>query len=394
MHFEVRAFSPTRGLLVVHWDGTSETDIRSRAASEGWEVISLQQSSKQPLSLGKQRFPIKQFSQDVLALIDAGFSLVEALETLQATGKNENDREITGGLLARLRAGESFSQALGAFPEQFPPLFSESVHASEQTGNLADTLRRFIEYEDRLDTVKSHVVAASLYPALLILSGLLVMAFMLLYVVPRLAGAYDNVRGQAPAISRLLFAWGDLINAHPWSVVGFFATVLLTATHYFLNGSIKRAIARHIKRLPILGEQIKTYHLARFYRTVGMLLKGGTPVVRALDMAKGILPDDLRMNLERARAKIIEGHPLSIAFQDAALTTTVAYRMFKVGERSGDLGSTLEKIATFHDERLAQWVKRFIKIFEPALMVVIGALIGGIVLLMYMPIFELAGGVG
>jgi general secretion pathway protein F len=151
---------------------------------------------------------------------------------------------------------------------------------------------------------------------------------------------------------------------------------------------------RWTKTIPVLGEQIRTYHLARLYRTVGMLLGGGTPLVRALDMARGILPQDLRPALDAARGKIAEGQPLSKAFEEARLTTVVAARMFRVGERSGDMSGIMERIAAFHDDRLAQWIKRFIKVFEPALMALIGILIGGIVLLMYMPIFELAGGVG
>lgn len=395
MNFEIRTFSPTHGVRVVHWEVACEADVRARAQREGLEIINLKLAGdRHPLAFGKKRFPTRQFGQEIVALAEAGFGLVEALETLQAKEPNASYRNVVGGVLGRLRAGESFSQALSAFPEQFPPLFIESVRASEQTGDIAQTLRRYIEYEEQLDTLRNHVIAASVYPVLLIATGLLVMLFMLLYVVPRLAGAYENVRGQIPTLSRLLFAWGDIVNSHGWVVVGGGAVMVALVARTLFDGTIRMQLLRWAEAIPVVGEQIRTYHLARLYRTVGMLLGGGTPLVRALDMARGTLPSELRHALDRARDHIAQGQPLAKAFDEAKLTTIVASRMFRVGERSGDLAGIMERIAAFHDGRLAQWIKRFMKVFEPALMALIGALIGGIVLLMYMPIFELAGGIG
>lgn len=395
MHFEVRAFSPAHGVRVLQWEAASEADARARAVREGLDVIEMRPGSgARPLAFGQRRFPTRQFGQEIVALAEAGFSLVEALETLQAKEQNDTYRDVVGGVLGRLRAGEAFSQALATFPDHFPPLFVESVRASEQTGDIARTLRRYIEYEEQLDTLKNHVIAASVYPALLIATGLLVVVFMLGYVVPRLAGAYENVRGQAPALSRLLFAWGEVVNAHGGWVAAGAVVLLALIARAVLDGSARARLLRWSERLPMLGEQIRTYHLARLYRTVGMLLSGGTPLVRSLDMARGILPDALRPALDQARRQITQGQPIAQAFESAGLTTVVAARMFRVGERSGDLAGILERIAAFHDDRLAQWIKRFVKVFEPALMALIGGLIGGIVLLMYMPIFELAGGIG
>lgn len=392
MRFEVKTFSLLRGIEKRHWDVTSEDEARRRAIREGVDLIDISPAGKAHTPF-KRGYSVKGFAQELVALIEAGFSLVEALETLRAKEDKDSTLGVVDGLLGKLRSGVPFSMALEAYPETFSALFIESVRASEQTGDVAPTLRRYIDYENRLDQVKAHVIAASVYPLLLIVAGLFVTAFMLLYVVPRLAGAFENVRGQAPLLSRLLFGWGEWANQHMPATLISIGLLLGFAGRLAFNGTLQRRLVSMLKLSPRLWEHLRTYHLARFYRTVGMLLAGGTPLLRALDMATGILPEHMRPALKDAKLRIASGEPLSQAFEATGLTTVVALRMFRVGERTGALDDAMERIAAFHDERLEQWIKRFMKLFEPALMLVIGALIGGIVLLMYMPIFQLAGSV-
>ena len=135
------------------------------------------------------------------------------------------------------------------------------------------------------------------------------------------------------------------------------------------------------------------YHLTRFYRTFAMLLKSGIPVMNGLNMVDSLLGAGLQKNLQQAKKHIAEGQTFSSALMAANLTTPVALRLFNVGEKTGTLDTMMERAASFHEEQMLRWVDRFTKIFEPALMALIGILIGGIVLMMYMPIFELASGI-
>lgn len=395
MHFDLRVFNPARGIQTLRWEGSGEADIRARVALAGFDLIELRAGTERGSGiLGKHRFPSKQFAQEVLALNKAGFSLVETLETLLTNENNSLYKNVVFGILSRLKSGETFSQALMAFPEHFPSLFIESIRASEQTGDIPSALHRYLTYEEQVDTLKNHIIAASVYPLLLIASGFIVVVFMLGYVVPRLAGAYENVRGQAPALSQLLFAWGEIVNQHG-SLVAFGGSAIAALITYAGIRAYRRNHGFRLScNLPFLGQHIRTYHLARLYRTTGMLLAGGTPLVNALGMARGILPPTLQPALDTARQAILHGLSLAQAFESAGLTTQLATRMFRVAERSGEMASVMEQIATFHDDRLAQDIKRLIRVIEPLLMVLIGAVIGGIVILMYMPIFELAGSIG
>jgi general secretion pathway protein F len=144
-------------------------------------------------------------------------------------------------------------------------------------------------------------------------------------------------------------------------------------------------------RAPLIGEQMRVFQLARFYRTLSMLLVGGIPVLQALEMARGLLASAFHPSLTQAAALIRQGSPISSAMESAGLVTPVSMRMLRVGEKSGEMGRMMEHIANLHDEEIARWLEWFTRLFEPLLMVFIGLIIGGVVLMLYMPIFELAG---
>ncbi|HYY60774.1 MAG TPA: type II secretion system F family protein, partial [Burkholderiales bacterium] len=157
--------------------------------------------------------------------------------------------------------------------------------------------------------------------------------------------------------------------------------------------AVRAGLNRRIWALPALGSRMKTYQLARLYRTAGMLMRAGIPALRALDMVEDLLAQHLRPQLRQARALIEQGHAMSAALGAAGLATPVATRMMLVGERSGDMGRMLGEIARFHDDEVARFVDWFTRAFEPVLMTFLGLAVGAVVVLMYMPIFELAGNI-
>ncbi len=146
-------------------------------------------------------------------------------------------------------------------------------------------------------------------------------------------------------------------------------------------------------RIPSFGKRMRVFQLARFYRTLGMLLKGGTSIIVALESVIGLLDIAWQAKLQQASAAIKEGQPISLAMDQAGLTTPIALRMLRVGERGGKIGDMMERIAAFYDDELSRWIDWFTKLFEPILMLLIGLVIGVVVLLLYMPIFELAGNI-
>jgi general secretion pathway protein F len=216
----------------------------------------------------------------------------------------------------------------------------------------------------------------------------------MVYVVPRFSRVYDDMGGDLPLLSRMLMGWGRFFEAYTGAIVLAAALLLFALVHALMRNSVRDWLVRKVWQIPSVGERLRLYQLARLYRTLGMLLNGGIPLVTALDMVSGLLSQpSMQANLRNARQQISQGQPVSESMERCHLTTEVAYRMLRVGERSGNLGEMTERVAKFYEEETARWVDWFTKLFEPILMIFIGFVIGGIVLLMYLPVFELAGSI-
>ncbi|KQP12648.1 type II secretion system F family protein [Pseudorhodoferax sp. Leaf267] len=398
MRFDVRGFRSSQGVvrLVVEADDAAGAALRAR--EQGLAVMSAQPrrgfggfGGLGGLRLGRRaaRFPLLQFTHELMALLQAGLSLPETLDTLLEKETRADVRPVLATMRARMFEGQSFSRVLESLPQAFPVLYVTTVRASERSGDLVESLARYVDYHERLDLVRKKVVSASIYPAALLVLGGLVILFLLGYVVPRFSAIYAESGRDLPWMSRLLLQWGQGVQQHGAAIgaVGVAATVLAIATARRL---LPRVVTL-LTRIPSIGSRLATYHLARFYRSLGMLLRGGTAIVPALAMVGGLLPQAMQAGLARATQQIREGIGLSDAMAAAGLTTPVAARMLRVGENSGDMAAMMERIAGFHDEELARWIEWFTKLFEPVLMAFIGVVIGGIVILMYLPIFELAG---
>lgn len=393
MSFELRVYDAGGGVRWLHSDALDEDAARRQAQERGLTVLAL----RRPRLAGRRggQFQVHWFAQELLALLDAGMGLVEAVDLLRGKARDGEARAVLQRIAGLLGEGLTLSAALGQLPARVPLLFTATVQASEQTGDLREALRRYLAYHRQLNGVRDKVVAASIYPLLLLAVGLLVTLFLLVYVVPRFGKVYADLGPERiPAMSRLLMHWGALVNAHGGALLAATALLLALAAWGATRPAARAALQRALWRLPRLGPQVRTYHLARFTRTLAMLLKGGVPLVPALDMTAGLLRQPaMRKALAAARQAISEGMPLADSIARHGLATEVGVRLLQVGERSGDLGATMERIADFYDEDIAREVAWFSKVFEPALMAVIGLVIGGIVVLMYLPIFELAGAI-
>ena len=231
-----------------------------------------------------------------------------------------------------------------------------------------------------------------IYPLLLLGVGGAVAFFLLFYVVPRFGRIYEERAAELPFFSRVLLTWGQAVDQHAGLALLALAGIVGAAIYAWRSAHFRARLGNALWRMPAIGERLKLYQLARFYRTIGMLLRGGMPLVAALDMGAELLHPVLRERLGAARRSISEGRAVAATMEAAGLTTPVALRMLGVAERAGNMGEMMEQIAAFHDEELARWVDWFTRLFEPILMALIGLVIGIIVVLMYMPIFELAGG--
>jgi len=393
MRYEVKAVLAGQGTVLLKLDAESEDDARLQVTSQGGMVLNVRRRFTGWTLKSAPRFPLAHFSQELLSLLEAGLSLVESIETLLEKEQDAGVRKIIAGLLSRLYEGSTFSRALEAYPQAFPPLYTATAKASERTGDLPEALTRYLAYHAQMDLVRKKLIGASIYPVLLLVIGLLVALFLLVFVVPKFSSIYEDVGGDLPWLSQLLIQWGHFVHEQGWQFAATAAGTLALIGYGITRPVFRAYLARQLWRIPAIGKHLRVYQLARFYRTLGMLLRGGIPVVRALEMVSDLLPPHLRPGVQGAAVRLREGKTISSAMESEGLTTAVGSRMLRVGERTGLMGEMMERIGNFHDEEIARWVEWMTKLIEPILMAVIGGVIGGIIILMYMPIFQLAGSI-
>lgn len=387
--------SATEDISSMMFDAISEEDAKQQAKLKGFVPLSVRQISANSLKLRKPKsgFQLVLFSHELLLLLKAGLSLVEAMETLREKEQRPNVKQVLDDVTNALYEGLPLSAALEKKSNNFNPLYIAMVKSSEKTGDLEDALRRFIDYQVQVNLVWKKMISASIYPAILLIVGGMVIMFLMLYVVPKFSVIYEGKGTNLPLLSQWLLAWGQLLAKHSLQVLSGAIALLVTIIYGLTRPSARQFLLNKLLHIPALGEKMKVYQLARFYRTTGMLLKGGIPVMTALEMVTGLLKRDLSQQLVLASKDVKEGLPLSIAMEKHQLTTPVAVRMMRVGEKSGQMGQMMENIGDFYDDDVARWIDWFTKLFEPILMAVIGLIVGIVVVLMYMPIFDLAGSI-
>ncbi|MBF8793902.1 type II secretion system F family protein [Pseudomonas sp. NY15372] len=395
MRYSLKALGP-QGIVQLQVEAEDAGQARRHAEAQGLRVVSLRSQGGGLRALPWLRTPsfdLVLFSQELGTLLSAGLPLIEALESLAEKAPTPSARQVLEALVRQLYEGHSLSQALGQQAKVFPALYVALVQSSERTGALGDALARYIGYRQRLDLVRQKLVGASVYPLLLLLVGGGVVLFLLGYVVPRFSLVFEGMGSELPWLSRILMQVGLFLHAQQLPLASAVLGGLCALALLRRRPAVRRWANHQLRRLPALHQRLVMYELARFYRSLGILLQGGIPILTAMGMARGLLGSAAAQGLEHACRRVGEGLPLSDALEMGQLVTPVSLRLLRAGERSGNLGEMLERCADFHDQEIGRWVEWFVRLFEPLLMTFIGLLIGLIVILMYMPIFELASSI-
>ncbi|MBL8466902.1 type II secretion system F family protein [Methyloversatilis discipulorum] len=388
MLFRIRALDVTNRITQLQVEASDEASARAQVQADGLTVLSA--SRAHTLSLSRQRFPVLLFCQELLALLRSGLSLVEGLEVMAEKEGRTLSRTVLSALIDALRQGKTLSMAMSAQTAIFPDLLVAMIRASERTSDLDQALERYVAYSEQLDSLRGKLVAAATYPVILLVVGMLVVLFLLVFVVPEFSKVYEDISTELPLASQWLLAWGHFVKANSASLGLGLLVVVIGIAWTVRQPAFRQGLMAQFERVPGIGSRMRVFRLARFFRTVGMLLRGGIPVVQSLELVRELLPLPMQQSLTRALLSIREGRTASDAFTEVGLSTAVASRMLRVGERAGNLGDMMERIAAFHDEEMTRWLDRATRLFGPLLMLVIGLAIGGVVVLMYLPIFQLA----
>ncbi|MBW2688847.1 MAG: type II secretion system F family protein [Deltaproteobacteria bacterium] len=383
-----------------------EFEAESRAAlqvsleEQGFFVFKIHKASLQWFSkgLGSGSLSGRRFltlNQEMQVLIRSGLPILQVLDTLV-------DRMETGGLLntlqdirADVKGGSALSDAFGRFPKMFPQLYVASLRAGEQSGDLPVTLARYIEYQKRVEAIKAKVRSATFYPALLAVAVTMVLGFLMLYVIPTFTQVYADANMQLPLLTRIVIALADGLVAWlpvwvPTLLIGLFLLRVYARTD---GGAFM--VDRVKLRLPFFGVLLSEYALSTFCRTFAITLASGIPIVQAMQMSQGTLNNRVQeQRLVDAVKRIQEGAKISEALEQTGHFPTIALRMISVGETSGSLIDMLTDVSEYYEDEVERRLDRLTTMVEPLMMLTMGLLIAGIVVAMYIPIFQMAGTVG
>ncbi len=394
--FEVVAVAPHGALQTERLRAGSERQAAEQVQLRGLRVLSCRALEGAANRAGwravfsRQKLDVGLFTDELAALLDAGLGMVDTLRTLAQKERDGRAREALESITRDITEGLPLSAAMANRADVFPPLLVASIAASEQTGDLVSALRRYSTHLESMRLLRGELVGAAVYPALLLGVGALVVFFLLGVVVPRFSVLLESSRHELPLASSILLSWGKAVAAHPLLFAGAFIGSVVAMVVGLVRAARSGWQIPGLQRAWLIGSLVRLFRHAQFYRTSAMLVQGGIPVLRAFEMSRRLLAEEDQQQLDIARRHISEGKPIGPALARAGIADTVALRMLEVAQRTGRLADVLSRIATFQEAALGRAIDLAARLVEPALMILIGLVIGAIVVLMYMPIFDLA----
>jgi general secretion pathway protein F len=406
MYFLARVLDPiSREVSTQRVEARDSAQAEGVISAAGHHLIELkpEHSLRSWLNLGLGRGAAKEvvlFCRELSSLLKAGLSVVEALEALDANQQRQTAESgrvsqigFYAALLRHLRDGKSLSTALAEMPA-VPPLLIASVQASERTSNLVAALDSYLRYADLTARLRSRIVSAALYPSIVIALGAVITVFLLAVVVPRFAALYAQMGPAAGGTTRLLLNLSALLKSAPWLLPALLMLLLSAVMALIMNERWKRVLAWVIDAVPLLRHQALQLELTRLYEALAMLVRGGFSLHESLDLCKTIASGSAqRARLAQAQNLIAEGTSVSRAFAASAITNTVTERLLRAGERGGDFGAVLHAVSQRHAETFETFVERATRVVEPLLLLVVAVLVGGLVVTLYMPIFDIASSI-
>ena len=384
-------------VLEKEFEATDRQSLLENLEEQGFFVFQIRRAGLRGLfgTSGGARLSGRRFltlNQEMVVLLRSGLPILQVLDTLVERMEAGRLLEVLREIRSDVKGGSALSDAFGRFPGMFPQLYVASLRAGEQSGDLPVTLARYIAYQKRAEAVKAKVRSATFYPALLAIAVVAVLAFLLLYVIPNVTQVYADAGAELPLLTRLVIGVSNgLVTSLPvWLPLLIVGVVVARRLAQTDRGSY--LVDRWKLRLPFFGALFSEYALSAFCRTLSTTLASGITVVQSMQMARGVLNNRLledRMGV--AVRKIQEGTRISDALEQTETIPVLALRMIGVGESSGSLGDMLNDVADYYESEVERRLERLATLVEPLMMLIMGVLVGGIVVAMYIPIFQLAG---
>jgi type IV pilus assembly protein PilC len=345
-------------------------------------------------SAGKPITPkeIAFFSRQMATMMKSGVPIVQSLEIIGEGHKNARMKKMVGEIRADVEGGMSFHEAIARHPVQFDELYRNLVKAGEGAGVLETVLDTIANYKENLEALKGKIKKAMFYPAMTVAVAILVSAILLIFVVPQFEETFKSFGADLPAFTQLIVSASRFMVSY-WWIMLFIVVGSIAAFIYFKKRSLafQHFLDRLILKVPVIGQIMHSSAIARFARTLAVTFKAGVPLVEALDTIAGATGNTVyEKAVLRVRDDVAVGYPVNMSMKQTNLFPHMVIQMTAIGEEAGALDAMLFKVAEYYEMEVNNAVDALASLIEPMMMVVIGILVGGMVVGMYLPIFKLA----
>jgi type IV pilus assembly protein PilC len=336
------------------------------------------------------------FSRQIAVMMQAGVPVVQGFDIIASGQTNPRMKTMLTELKNEIEGGSTLYEALGKYPVQFDELYRNLVKAGESAGVLDTVLDTVATYKENIESLKSKIKKAMFYPAMVIVVAIVVSAILLIFVVPQFETVFKNFGADLPAFTQMIVNMSRFMTSYWWAVLLWVVGSIVGLTFlYKRSPAFSHFMARAVLKLPVIGQILHQSAIARFARTLGVTFRAGVPLVEALESVSGATGSPVYNEaVKRIKEDVAVGHQLQLAMRQANLFPSMVVQMVAIGEESGSLDKMLFKIADFYEEEVNNAVDALSSLLEPFIMVILGTLVGGMVIGMYLPIFKLAAVVG
>jgi type IV pilus assembly protein PilC len=335
------------------------------------------------------------FTRQFATMINAGLPMVQCLDILSAQSEKEMLRSTISRIMLDVQGGATLGEAMGRHPKVFNQLYVNMVEAGEAGGILDVILVRLATFLEKLDALQRKVKSALTYPAVVAFVALGATAFMLIFIIPTFAKMFTDFGGELPLPTRIVIGISDFLRSFWWALIAGIAFLVVTLRRYYKSESGRLQIDKLMLKIPVLGTVVRKGSVARFTRTLGTLISSGVPILQGLEITARTAGNRVVENAVMAtRESISQGNTIAEPLKACGVFPPMVTQMISVGEQTGALDEMLDKIATFYDSEVDTAVDALTAVIEPVMIVIMGFVVGGMLIAMYLPMFKLVTVVG
>lgn len=376
----------------------SELIARAELRRQGIRVIKIKKKPKPLFTASKKKITTKDiavFSRQLATMLTAGVPLVQAFEIVGRGHENPSMQDLILTIKGDIEGGSPLAEALGKHPVYFDELFCNLVHAGEQAGVLETLLHKIADYKEKTESIKAKIKKAMTYPtAVLVIAGI-VTAVLLIFVVPQFEELFKGFGADLPAFTKMVISMSRFLQENWYIVLGVIFGVGFTFIKLKQRSKeFNRLLDRLMLQIPVIGAIMHKASIARFARTLSTMSAAGVPLVEALQSVAGATGNVVYGGaVLRMRDEVATGTQLQMSMRQTNLFPNMVVQMVAIGEESGSLDSMLAKVADFYEEEVDNAVDSLSSLLEPMIMAILGVVVGGLVIAMYLPIFKLGSAI-